>query len=135
MITLDTNNTEEIHLLIDSPPVRYAGHLWDYMLGISAWDFFSGCWNNVPEYVPTALDLALGGSLLDQWSNLTTFGNLSAFGTSMLPISSAPGFPASYALVVQNQTGPSVVVSYGQARCAALAAEPMSFNQSFWLCD
>lgn len=116
-----------------SPPSKFAGHLWDYMMATGAWDYFSSCTYTLPVYQPTSGDILLGQSLMQQWQNLTVFHNLDAFGESMLPVDSVPGFPSAYNMVVQNGTGPAMVLSYAADRCATLAASPLSLNQSFWV--
>jgi carboxylesterase type B len=130
------NPSQPLHTIPGTLPSRYAGHMWDYIMATHSWDFFSYCTAHlVPTYHPNADDVAVGVMLMDQWTNLTTYGSITSFGSRVQTVDSVSGFPNSYNMIVQGDNGPSVDVNYASTRCSTMASPPLNLNQSFWLCD
>jgi carboxylesterase type B len=115
------------------PPSLYAGHMWDYIMATNSWAFFETCTFSAPRYRPTDDDIAMGQSLLSQWLELAYNHTLRSFEPNILPVNAISDFPTNYNVILQNNTQPTVIRSYGKHNCAVLSAYPLHLNTSFWL--
>mmetsp|Transcript_13778 Transcript_13778/g.18950 ORF Transcript_13778/g.18950 Transcript_13778/m.18950 type:complete len:554 (+) Transcript_13778:48-1709(+) len=57
--------SKELHTIRGNPPCHYAGHMWDYIAGFDAWEFFVRLGSQ--PYIPDEKDKLQADLLFNQW--------------------------------------------------------------------